>query len=175
MSLENHLFDRKKLDALNDAKELVKDCVAFANAEGGILHIGVADNEILPPPEQKIAETKIVELSKKIDGNTINVSVLPTKITAENGGEFIEASLLRKLDFKGKTSLKGIESHRLRELILRDLEIYHEVGLNEIHQRIGLEIPLRKIKYELKKLVEEGEIDTKGKQRWLKYLWTKTL
>ena len=26
----------------------------------------------------------------------------------------------------GKTSLKGIEKHRLRELVIRDLEIYNE-------------------------------------------------
>jgi len=95
MSLENQLFDRKKIDALNDAKELAKDCVAFANAEGGVLHIGVEDNETLPPPGQKIPEKQIIELSQKIDGNTINVSILPTKITAENGGEFIELKIFR--------------------------------------------------------------------------------
>lgn len=95
MSLENHLFDRKRIDALENVKELAKDCVAFANAEGGVLHIGIDDNETLPPPSQKIKEKKIVELSQKIDGNTINVSILPTKITAENGGEFIELKIFR--------------------------------------------------------------------------------
>lgn len=95
MSLENHLFDRKKIDALGDVKELAKDCVAFANAEGGVLHIGIEDDEALPPTNQKIAEKKIIELSQKIDGNTINVSVLPTKITAENGGEYIELKIFR--------------------------------------------------------------------------------
>lgn len=95
MSLEGQLFDRKKIDALNNAKELAKDCVAFANAEGGILHVGVEDNETLPPPEQKITEEQIVKFSKEINGKTINVSILPTKITAENGGEFIELKILR--------------------------------------------------------------------------------
>jgi ATP-dependent DNA helicase RecG len=95
MSLEGQLFDRKKIDALNNAKELAKDCVAFANAEGGILHIGVEDKDVLPPSKQKITEEQIVKLSKEIDGTTINVSVFPTKITAENGGEFIELRILR--------------------------------------------------------------------------------
>ena len=95
MSLENRLFDRKKIDALQDVKELAKDCVAFANAEGGILHIGVEDNEILPPSFQKVSDRKLIELAKKIDGNTINVSVLPTKKTAENSGEFIELKIFR--------------------------------------------------------------------------------
>lgn len=95
MSLEGQLFDRKRIDALNDAKELAKDCVAFANAEGGILHIGIADKETLPPSDQKITEKQIVKLSKEIAGTTINVSVLPTKIKAENDGEFIELKILR--------------------------------------------------------------------------------
>lgn len=95
MSLEGQLFDRKRIDVLNDAKELAKDCVAFANAEGGILHIGVADKETLPPPEQRIKEEQIIKLTREINGKTINVSILPTKITAENGGEFIELRVLR--------------------------------------------------------------------------------
>ncbi len=95
MSLEGQLFERKRIDALNNAKELAKDCVAFANAEGGILHIGVEDKETLPPPKQKITEAQIVKLSKEVNGTTINVSALPTKITAENGGEFIELKILR--------------------------------------------------------------------------------
>jgi len=108
-------------------------------------------------------------------GKLVENDLIKTKGRTKGTEYFVESGLLRKLDFKGRTSLKGIESHRLRELILRDLEIYHEASLSEIHQRIGLEIPLRKVKYELKKLVDEEEIDTKGKQRWLKYLWTKTL
>lgn len=95
MSLEGQLFDRKQIDALNKVKELAKDCVAFANAEGGILHIGVADKEVLPPSEQKITEEQIVKLSKELNGSTVNVSVLPAKIKAENGGEFIELKVLR--------------------------------------------------------------------------------
>ena len=42
---------------------------------------------------------------------------------------FISPELLRKLDFKGSTTLRGIEKHRLRELILRDLEIYRREAL----------------------------------------------
>ena len=95
MSLENRLFDRKRIDALESPKELAKDCVAFANAEGVILHIGVANEETLPPQQQLISEQQIVKLTRDIDGNTINVSILPNKKTAENGGEFIELKIFR--------------------------------------------------------------------------------
>lgn len=83
----------------------------------------------------------------------------------------VEPELLRTLDFKGKTTLKRIESHRLRELILQDLEIYKEAGMPEIHERIGAEISERQLQHELKKLVSEEKIGYISKNRWTKYLW----
>ena len=86
---------------------------------------------------------------------------------------FVDPLLLRKLDFKGSTTLKGIEEHRLHELVLRDLEIYREAGISEIHGRIGEEIPRRLLKDQLRKMVEREEIGRKGKLRHTRYLWTK--
>lgn len=80
--------------------------------------------------------------------------------------------VLRRLEFKGGTTLKGIEKHRLRELILRDLEIYKQASISQIHQRIGLEIPRRKLQFELKQLVTESKIGRKGSRRYTMYLWT---
>lgn len=56
MSLEGQLLDRKSLRVLTGKSpnwsELAKDCVAFANAVGGRLQIGIENHEELPPPEQ---------------------------------------------------------------------------------------------------------------------------
>lgn len=95
MSLEGQLFDKKRIDVLNRTKDLIKDCVAFANAEGGVLHIGIADDESFPPSNQKINEQQIIKLAKEINGSSINVSILPKKMTAQNGGEFIELKIFR--------------------------------------------------------------------------------
>ncbi len=86
---------------------------------------------------------------------------------------FVDPVLLRTLDFKGSTTLKGIEEHRLHELILRDLEIYREASISEIHGRIGEEIPRRLLKNQLRKMVATGEVGKKGKLRHTRYLWTK--
>ena len=88
---------------------------------------------------------------------------------------YVDPELLRKLDFKGKTSLKGIEKHRLRELVIRDLEIYKESGISEIHNRIGAEIPVYKLRRELAVLAKEKLIVTKSSKRWKKYLLSKTV
>jgi ATP-dependent DNA helicase RecG len=85
----------------------------------------------------------------------------------------VNPDLLRKLDFKGSTTLKGIEAHRLHELVLRDLEIYKDASISEIHERIGDEIPRRLLKDQLRIMVERGEIGKKGKLRYTRYLWTK--
>ena len=86
---------------------------------------------------------------------------------------FVEPQVLRTLVFRGETTLKGIERHRLRELILRDLEIYRKASISEIHGRIGKEIPRRKLQHELKLLLKDGEIGRQGTWRHTVYLWTK--
>ena len=86
---------------------------------------------------------------------------------------FVEPTVLRTLEFKGDTTLKGIERHRLRELILRDLEIYRKASISQIHGRIGKEIPRRKLRRELAELVKANEIGSQGVKRGTVYLWTK--
>ena len=54
--VENTLYDKKSLRTVvgktADFDELAKDCVAFANAQGGIIEIGIENNEKLPPVGQ---------------------------------------------------------------------------------------------------------------------------
>ena len=76
---------------------------------------------------------------------------------------------LRDSDYKGQTSLKRIESYRLRELIMEDLKIYQPCPISDIHERIGKEIPLRKIQFQLKQLVAEGKAVAEGQKRWTQY------
>lgn len=76
---------------------------------------------------------------------------------------------LRNSEYKGQTSLKRIESYRLRELIMEDLKIYQPCPISDIHIRIGKEIPLRKIQFQLKQLIAEGKVVAEGQKRWTKY------
>ena len=77
--------------------------------------------------------------------------------------------ILRDSEYKGQTSLKRIESYRLRELIMEDLKIYQPCSISDIHERIGKEIPLRKIQFQLKQLIAENKVVTEGQKRWTKY------
>ena len=77
--------------------------------------------------------------------------------------------ILRNSNYKGTTSLKRIESYRLRELIIEDLKIYQPCPITDIHERIGKEIPFRKLQFQIKQLLQEEQIMAEGKKRWTKY------
>ncbi|OWQ45216.1 ATP-dependent DNA helicase [Roseateles noduli] len=99
MALEGQLLDRKSLRAIvgkgADWNELAKDCVAFANATGGVLLIGIEDGESTPPAGQVVSEDLPDMLRKRIGELTINVSVLPSIQTVEGTGQVLEIKIPR--------------------------------------------------------------------------------
>ncbi|HAD03482.1 MAG: ATP-dependent DNA helicase [Desulfuromonadales bacterium GWD2_61_12] len=99
MSLECQNRDKKSLRTVTgktaDFPELAKDCVAFANAQGGSLLIGIEDKEVLPPAGQKIKPELLDTIRKRITELTVNVVALPSIIPAENGGEYIDLLVKR--------------------------------------------------------------------------------
>lgn len=102
MSLEGQLLDRKSLRAVTgktaDWDELAKDCVAFANAVGGRLLIGIENGETLPPPGQCVPAELSDILRRRIGELTVSVTVRPEVIRAENGAEYIELTVARSLN-----------------------------------------------------------------------------
>ena len=58
MSYEGQLLDKKSLRVISGKtanwKELAKDCIAFANAQGVRLLIGIEDDAELPPAGQTV-------------------------------------------------------------------------------------------------------------------------
>jgi ATP-dependent DNA helicase RecG len=82
---------------------------------------------------------------------------------------FVDSEFLRKIKFKGKTNLKKIEIHRLKELIIQDLKTYPESLLSEIHERIGKEIKVIKIRSQLNKLIAELKVKPIGSRKYRRY------
>lgn len=101
MSLEGQLRDQKSLRAVTgktaDWGELAKDCIAFANATGGQLLLGIEDGADQPPAEQRIPAELPDTLRRKLAERTVNVTVLPDVVTAANGGQFIALRIPRSL------------------------------------------------------------------------------
>lgn len=80
---------KKVLGKTADFPELSRDCVAFANAKGGFLHIGVEDGDELPPANQKIEYGLEEKIVRRINELTINVALQAEIVEAENGGQYI--------------------------------------------------------------------------------------
>jgi ATP-dependent DNA helicase RecG len=120
---ENSIYDKKSLRAIlgktADFSEIAKDVVAFSNAEGGTLDIGIEDCNILPPATQQIPESLPIDLVNRIGGLTQGVSVFPVVRSAENGGQYISLSVPRNPNAVAMTSSGEDISARWRQVASR--------------------------------------------------------
>ena len=96
-------------------------------------------------------------------GRLVDLALVLTRGRTKGTAYQVNPDVLRAHQFRGQTSLKGIERHRLRELILQDLAIYRRAKRGEIHGRIGAEIPERTLRTELAAMVTEGVLTPLGK------------
>jgi ATP-dependent DNA helicase RecG len=97
---ENKNIDKKSLKFLNgkntDWNELAKDCVCFANAQGGFIYIGIDDKASLPPEKQKITDRNLPDIiQKNIAHRSVNVGIAVTIEVAENKAEYIKIQIFR--------------------------------------------------------------------------------
>lgn len=101
MSQEGQLLDQKSLRSVTgksaDWSELAKDCIAFANATGGHLLLGIEDEQDQPPAGQLIPADLPDAIRRKIAERTVNVSVLPDVVTAPNGSQYIDLAIPRSI------------------------------------------------------------------------------
>lgn len=82
---------------------------------------------------------------------------------------FVPPELLRAAKLDKITTLERVPPHRLRALIVEDLERYPDSGRADIHRRIGPEIHVRTLTWALDALIKEGVIEATGERRWRTY------
>lgn len=99
MTPENQHFDRKSLRKVTGKtaawSELALDCVAFANAQGGSLLIGIEDGQEAPPLGQTIPPGLAETVTRRMRELTVNVELAATVTTSANGGAFIDLRVAR--------------------------------------------------------------------------------
>ena len=98
-SRESQHLDQKSLRKVTgptaDFGELAQDCVCFANGAGGVLLIGIEDDDDAPPAGQRVDPALLDRIRKRIGELTVNVQVAPELKRHENGGEYIALTIPR--------------------------------------------------------------------------------
>ncbi len=107
MNVEGSAYDRKSLRAVTgstaDWDELAKDAVAFSNARGGVIDIGIEDAATEPPPGQAIDDALADRVRRRIRELTVNVDALPDIVEAANGGRFLRLQVTRSVAIASTT------------------------------------------------------------------------
>jgi ATP-dependent DNA helicase RecG len=102
-------------------------------------------------------------------GRLLDIELIKSSGKTKATGYFINPEYLKRLNFKGKTTLKKIEPHRLKELIIQDLQIYQPSEIGTIHERIGKEIPIRRIRQTIDTMLKDNTLSKHNDKRWSKY------
>lgn len=102
-------------------------------------------------------------------GRLMDFGIIQSKGKTKGVEYFVNPAYLKQVNFKGKTNLKRIEEHRLRQLIIEDLKTFPGSSLNEIHERIGKEIKEKKLRDQLKILIENNSIIPGGGRKFRTY------
>lgn len=102
MKPESQHLDRKSLRAITgkapDWSELAKDCVAFANAQGGRLLVGIEDGESEPPAGQRVSSEIVERVRVRLAERTVNVSIAVQLCRSEiTDGQYLEITVPRSL------------------------------------------------------------------------------
>lgn len=135
MDKENQRIDYKSIRKIRTGdkgfKELAISCVAFANAQGGILYIGIEDKSLAPLEGQTINENEINETVSRLHSLCFNVSLSSSELLKhDNGGEFFQILVA--------PSIKSIATTSDGKIYLRVADKCEPVR-NEDLQRLSIE------------------------------------
>ena len=135
MDTENQKIDYKSIRKIRSGdkgfKELAVSCVAFANAQGGTLYIGIEDKSLVPLAEQTVTENEINDTVSRLHSLCFNVSLSSSGlIKHENGGEYFKIIVA--------PSIKSIATTSDGKIYLRIADKCEPVR-NEDIQRLSIE------------------------------------
>lgn len=82
---------------------------------------------------------------------------------------FVPPQILRSAGLDHPTTLSRVQPHRLRALIVEDLERFPHASRVEIHERVGPEIHAKVVTRALRDLLAEGTLVAVGERRWRRY------
>lgn len=135
MTTEDQKKDYKSIRKIRTGdkgfKDLAISCVAFANAQGGTLYVGIEDDTLIPLSNQTISQDEVNDTVSRIHSLCFNVSLSASElIQHENGGQYFKIMVA--------PSLKSIATTSDGKIYLRISDKCEPVR-NEDLQRLSIE------------------------------------
>jgi len=102
-------------------------------------------------------------------GRLVELDLVRTVGRTKGTRYFVRPELLRRSGLDQRITLQRLEPHRLRALIVEDVQRYPLSSMREIQRRIGAEIADRSLSDALGLLVKQGVLSMDGGRRWARY------
>lgn len=109
------------------------------------------------------------ELQSAWLGRLLSLGLVQSSGKTQATRYFVAPALLKGSGLDGKTTLRRMEPHRLRALIVEDLARYPDSSSGDINRRVGPEVPYRSLKRALDELTAQGQIQYEGLARGRRY------
>lgn len=150
---------------INNAKE------QFQITQKEAISLGlIVQNDSLLAPE--LASILNISQSNELQnwlGRLLDFKIILKKGRKKGTIYYLNPDYIKRLGYKGKTTLKQIEDHRLKELILTDLKKHPKSKISNIQDRIGKEIRLNQIRKILNELLKNKNIYKEGELKGTRY------
>lgn len=86
---------RKVVGSKADLRTLAETCVCLANAQGGMIYVGIEDGDKVPPPGQRIEQELVNDVLSRLRSLTHSVGMGDAKIELHsNGGQYFHFQVL---------------------------------------------------------------------------------
>jgi ATP-dependent DNA helicase RecG len=96
---------RQVIGKTSDVPKLAETCVSFANAQGGIIVVGIEDKQSAPASNQKIDIEEVNKVISRLRDLTDGVGIVnPVIHTHENSGQYFSFKILPSLRLIATTS-----------------------------------------------------------------------
>jgi len=122
---------------------------------------------------QRLELSSTEELRGSWLGRLLDVGLVQQSGKTQGTRYFVEPDWLKGAGLDGRTTLSRIEPHRLRALILEDLQRYPGSSSTQTQRRTAPELDVRTIRRALEDLCSKGDVRFEGEKRWRRY-WLAT-
>lgn len=141
--------------------DFINNQYVLTQKESIVMGIVAHHKKILSTELSKLLQLSEEERLRSYVNNLLKKNLLISRGIKKSTEYIINPKLIQNAKINIKPTLKFIEPHTLRTLILEDIKMYPNTKIAEIHKRLG-DVDIRDIRKVIYKLVENKVLNTSG-------------